>query len=102
MQQRFTLVLLFYGLTLAIAIGAGIFYVRNFYKSATDGSAIVQAAGDGNGRCVVTVFKRQYDVTALRSTHTGGDIFKCGTDMSAAYQKQHGSSTKMIEKYLIK
>ncbi|MEK7165682.1 MAG: hypothetical protein AAB874_02645, partial [Patescibacteria group bacterium] len=44
---------------------------------------------------------RQYDVTPLKSTHSGGDIFQCGTDMTAVYQKQHGTDTSRMTAYLI-
>jgi hypothetical protein len=51
--------------------------------------------------CAITLFGKQYDVTNLRSTHSGGDIFNCGTDMTAVYQGRHGSSVSRMQQYLI-
>lgn len=51
--------------------------------------------------CIVTLFGQQYDVQSLRSTHSGGDIFQCGTDMSSVYQSQHGTNLSRMQKYLV-
>ena len=51
--------------------------------------------------CIITVSGKRYDVTRLRSTHSGGNIFKCGTDMTNTYQQMHGTSVKLISRYLI-
>lgn len=50
-------------------------------------------------RCFVTLFGGLYDVTSLRSSHSGGDIFKCGTDMTSVYQGKHGTSLSRMAKY---
>jgi hypothetical protein len=52
-------------------------------------------------RCIVTVFSKKYDVTELRGTHPGGDIYQCGVDMSAMYGGQHGSNVERLEPYLV-
>jgi len=41
-------------------------------------------------RCIVTIRGEKYDVTTFRSKHPGGNIFKCGEDMTNAFNKQHG------------
>lgn len=51
--------------------------------------------------CIVTVFGKQYDVTMLRSTHSGGDVFICGTDMTAIYQGRHGTRVNLIAPYFV-
>jgi len=51
--------------------------------------------------CIVTIFGKQYDVTTLRSTHSGGDVFTCGTDMTAIYQGRHGTGVNLIAPYLV-
>jgi len=56
---------------------------------------------DEVSKCVVTLFGKKYDVTELRKTHSGGDIFKCDTDMSEIYQGQHGVDMNRVKKYLI-
>jgi len=47
-----------------------------------------QAPANPN-QCLVTLFGIQYDVSPLRSTHGGGDIFVCNTDMTVTFQSQH-------------
>lgn len=51
--------------------------------------------------CIITLSGQQYDVTTLRQTHSGGDVFQCGADMTAVYQKKHGSNLSMMQKYLV-
>jgi predicted heme/steroid binding protein len=51
--------------------------------------------------CVVTLFGLQYDVTQLRSTHSGGDMFNCGTDMTTLYQSTHSTNVTRMQPYLI-
>ncbi len=41
--------------------------------------------------CIVTIDSVKYDVTRLRSTHSGGDIFSCGTDMSQTFWSRHNN-----------
>jgi len=57
-----------------------------------------QAANTG---CIITLFGKQYDVTTLQNTHSGGNIFNCGTDMTASYQSQHGSNVSRMQQYLV-
>jgi len=47
-------------------------------------------------RCIITVDGSRYDVTQYRNIHSGGDIFKCGTDMSATFHSQH--SAKFLDR----
>ncbi len=49
--------------------------------------------------CVITVFGKNYDVQPLRTSHPGGNVFVCGTDMSAAYQSAHGSNPNKLALY---
>lgn len=49
--------------------------------------------------CVVTIFGEQFDVFPLKKTHQGGDIFICETDMTATYQKQHGTDLSRMAPY---
>jgi cytochrome b involved in lipid metabolism len=51
--------------------------------------------------CIVTIFGTTYDVTSLRGSHPGGDIFKCGTDMSNSYKSEHGTNVSMLQKYIV-
>jgi hypothetical protein len=51
--------------------------------------------------CIITLFGKQYDVNTLRTTHTGGNIFTCNSDMTAIYQKQHGNDVTRMQPYLV-
>jgi cytochrome b involved in lipid metabolism len=63
---------------------------------------IALAFNSGNAdRCIITIYNRNYDVTTLRDSHPGGDIYICGTDMSGMYADQHGSNIERLEPYLV-
>lgn len=62
-------------------------------------SQSVSASVDLSGRCIITLFGKQYDVTTLRSTHSGGDVFSCGSDMTTSYQAKHGTNMSRMAKY---
>lgn len=54
-----------------------------------------------NSGCIVTLFGKQYDVTTLQQTHSGGNIFNCGTDMTVTYQGKHGTNMSRMQQYLV-
>lgn len=41
--------------------------------------------------CVVKIDNQTYDLDAFRALHSGGDIFQCGTDMTAVFYGQHSA-----------
>lgn len=49
-----------------------------------------------DNRCIVTIKGLKYDVTRLRSSHSGGDVFNCGTDMTSTFFSQHDQ--KMLDR----
>lgn len=51
--------------------------------------------------CIITLFGQQYNVSTLQQTHSGGNIFNCGTDMSSTYQGKHGSNVSRMQQYLV-
>ncbi len=51
--------------------------------------------------CIVTVNGSRYDVTSLRKSHSGGNIFVCGTNMTSTFQSMHGNDYNIIRKYKI-
>lgn len=51
--------------------------------------------------CIVTLFGQQYNVSTLQQSHSGGNIFNCGTDMSSTYQGKHGSNVSRMQQYLV-
>lgn len=64
-------------------------------------TAILNNGNSNTGNCIVTILGKQYDVASLISSHSGGNIFACGTDMSAIYQSHHGTSVSLIAPYLV-
>jgi cytochrome b involved in lipid metabolism len=53
--------------------------------------------------CVVMVSGKKYDVSQLRNTHSGGNVFVCNTDMTNTFFSKHNQqmlNTTMV-KYLI-
>lgn len=52
--------------------------------------------------CIVTIDGVKYNVDSLRKTHSGGDIFVCGTDMSVTFWNEHNSRIlSKMQKYKI-
>ncbi len=78
------------GLVVFLAVGTGVIKMVGGFSKA-------QAATG----CIITLFGKQYDVTALQNAHTGGNLFACGTDMTATYQAQHGTDVSRMISYLV-
>jgi hypothetical protein len=53
------------------------------------------------GTCIVTIFGKQYDVAPLQTSHSGGNVFTCGTDMSSVYQGMHGTNISKIASFIV-
>ncbi len=51
--------------------------------------------------CIITVSGNTYDVTNFKDKHEGGDVFRCGEDMTEVFKKAHGGYLKMIEKFKV-
>lgn len=64
-------------------------------------SSVTPSPSTNSNACIITIFGKQYDVTSLRTTHSGGDVFACGTDQSATYQSKHGTSVARLASYLV-
>lgn len=52
-----------------------------------------------NKLCLITINDEKYDVEALRSTHPGGDIYVCDTDMTETFNSKHGMDYERLSKY---
>lgn len=51
-------------------------------------------------KCIISIDSQKYNVTELRQTHSGGDVFKCGADMTSDFYSRHDASyLPMMEKY---
>jgi len=70
-------------------------------KIQTVASVSVGGASSVSSGCIITLFGKQFDVTSLRSTHSGGDIFSCGTDMTTIYQGRHGTNLTRMQQYAV-
>jgi hypothetical protein len=51
-------------------------------------------------KCIITLWGKQYDVTALRSIH-GMDVFTCNVDQTAIYQSYYGTDLTQMKPYLV-
>lgn len=44
------------------------------------------------GKCLVYINGVRYDMTNFKKLHGGGDVFKCGADMTEIFRAQHQDS----------
>lgn len=52
--------------------------------------------------CVIQIDDVKYEISALQRTHSGGNVFTCGTDMSAIFWGRHNQKIlQMMQKYRI-
>ncbi len=59
----------------------------------------IQAVVNNSNKCIITLFGKNYDVTTLRQTHSGGDVFVCGTDQTQKYLSKHGTSLSRMARF---
>jgi len=53
-----------------------------------------------NDKCLIEVDGQKYDVSSFKGQHPGGDIFLCGSDMSAVFHREHSLKyLRLMEKY---
>ncbi len=95
-NKKFTIGIIVLAVVIAIF---GIVKGSAEYKE-KEGDTVSQNIGKGE-ECVITISGSQYDVTDFRSEHSGGDIFKCGEDMTKAFQGKHKGYLPMIEKFKV-
>ena len=94
--------IIFYALIVGVAIAGTLLYVKTRPAAMNNEQQTMNNSTGSPASCIITIDGQKYDVESLRSTHTGGDIFQCGTDMSAAFHHQHDDNFQMIQKYLVK
>ncbi len=77
-----------------LTLGVGSYFSFNYYQK--NQAEVLQKELETlkntpeSEKCIVTIRGEKYDVTTFRSKHPGGNIFKCGEDMTSAFNKQHG------------
>jgi cytochrome b involved in lipid metabolism len=94
--------IIFYALIVGIAVVGTVLYLKFRPASMNNEQRITSNSTVAPATCIITIDGKQYDVSQLRFTHPGGNIFVCGTDMSAAFHKHHDDNLQMIQKYLVK
>lgn len=62
-------------------------------NSATDDPQPSSPAQPADSRCIIEVNGMRYDVTQFRAIHSGGDIFRCGQDMTQTFYSKHSDTT---------
>lgn len=56
----------------------------------------------GTTQCLVTVDGVIYDLQSFRNQHSGGDVFRCGRDMSTVFHQQHNQKyLQIIQPYKV-
>jgi len=71
---------------------------QSYPKSPTN----LTASPTTDNRCIITISNQRYDVTEFRNSHPGGNIFRCGNDMTRDFFGQHGNTQlQQIQQYKI-
>ena len=91
---------------IVLTLGIGGYFGFNYYQKSQEESLkkeleVLKNTPESE-KCIVTIRGEKYDVTIFRSKHPGGNIFKCGENMTDAFNKQHGEKQlQQIQKYKI-
>jgi hypothetical protein len=101
-MNKLLIKIIFYALIIGIAIAGTVLYMKTRPVSTNNGQWTMDNPTGMPATCIITIDGQRYDVQTIRNTHTGGDVFQCGTDMSAVFHEKHGDRLQMIQKYLIK
>ncbi len=95
-NKKFTIGIIVLALVIVVF---GIVKGNNQYKE--EGPDLASQNNEGGEQCIITISGSKYDVTNFRYEHEGGNVFKCGEDMTEAFQKKHKGYLPMIEKFKI-
>jgi|GEM_PF-4800779 len=77
---------------LSTVLTLGIVFKKTYFNTPTK--------SNNDDLCLVTVNGIRYNVTELATTHSGGNIFNCNTDMSDIYKSRHGNKIDWMNKYV--
>ena len=98
------------GVTLAVLLGlGGLWWLLNnsALPPSPAGESVSTSASPENKesideKCVVIIAGQRYDVTELRLTHTGGDVFECGEDLTELFQLNHPGEWELLDPFEIR
>lgn len=90
-----------------MVFGSGVHYLQTkgitYETERFDVKPLPTLTNNEDVRCIVTVKNQKYDVSFFKTRHEGGDVFRCGSDMTKQFESQHPDSfLRKIEKYKIK
>lgn len=91
-------------IVIAGVVGAYIYYQKSQSTYSSSSKNIMSKNDNKNSEenCIVIVRGDKYDVSEFRNKHKGGDIFKCGEDMTDIFNNQHGEKQlKELQKYKV-
>lgn len=54
-----------------------------------------------SGKCIITLFGKEYDVTTPNGQGKNGDLFNCGGDMTSKYSAKYGTNVDKMQQFLV-
>jgi len=89
------------------AVGSGVYFFT-LQNESYETEALVSENKESSSssaqesECIITIDNFKYNVADFRKKHPGGDIFKCGEDMTKAFKSQHGAKQlDQIQRYRV-
>jgi cytochrome b involved in lipid metabolism len=105
MNKVFAIIAIFSVLAVSAGVGVFMFSAENrevFEAVSTTSMEENSQTSSIEEKCLIKVDNDTYDVSEFRRKHPGGDIFKCGQDMTNAFYSQHGAKQlREIQKYKV-
>ena len=99
-MEKNKIILIVIGFAVLVSFGA-YFFISS--KNSSYSSNTQQSESSVLADCIITVRGEKYNVKDFRKLHKGGDIFKCDTDMTEAFNNQHGEKQlQKLQQYIVK
>ena len=74
--------------------------IQNISDTITNEAVTKEYNSEDVEDCIIIVRNQKYNVQSFRQKHKGGDIFRCGEDMTNDFNRQHGDKQlKKLESY---
>jgi cytochrome b involved in lipid metabolism len=87
----------------AVLVSFGAYFFISSKNSSYSSNTPQQSESSVLADCIITVRGEKYNVKDFRKLHKGGDIFKCDTDMTEAFNNQHGEKQlQKLQQYIVK